>query len=138
PKLNAGEKMELWAFRSFEDYRRYCIEKKAEDHLNAAGFATSDSLVVAGWNKTRNDQQFLQTMSHEAAHLFFFRVAPAARPASWFAEGMATAFEGFSWDGKAWSFNFVSDSRLPFVRDAMKAGRQIPLADLLSGDALAL
>jgi hypothetical protein len=94
--------------------------------------------VVVGWDKTGNQHQFLQTMVHEAAHLYFFRVAPGAQPPSWYAEGMATYFEGFDWDGKTYKFNFISDSRVPFVRDAMKGGRHIPLKDLLSGNALQL
>ncbi|KAF0242575.1 MAG: hypothetical protein FD180_3843 [Planctomycetota bacterium] len=138
PGIPGGEKMELFAFRTFEDYRRYCLEEKAEGQLNAAGFASSDSNTVAGWNRTHNQQQFLQTMTHEAAHLFWFRVAPGAKAPSWFAEGMATAFEGFTWDGKTYTFNFVSESRLPFARDAMKAGRHLPLADVIAGDALTL
>ena len=138
PKLPGKEKMTLYAFRSYEDYRKYCVENKGEAQLNAAGYAISSSNVVVGWNKTSNRQQFLQTMVHEAAHLYFFRVAPSARPQSWFAEGMATYFEGFGWDGKTYKFNFVSESRLPFVRDAMKGGRHIPLKDLLGGDALTL
>lgn len=138
PKLTGKDKMTLHAYRSYEDYRQYCVENKAEDQLNAAGFARSDSNIVVGWNKTGNARQFLQTMAHEAAHLYFFRVAPAARPTSWYAEGMATYFEGFQWDGKAYVFSFISDSRLPFARDAMKGGRHIPLKDLLDGNALQL
>ncbi len=138
PKLPGSEKMTLWAFKAFEDYRRHCVETKAEDHLNAAGFARSDSNVVVGWNKTMNERQFLETMVHEAAHLYYYRVAGSARPASWFAEAMATYFEGFAWDGKSYRFSFVSESRLPFVRDAMKRGQHIPLAEMLGGDALTL
>jgi tetratricopeptide (TPR) repeat protein len=132
------EKAELFAFRSYEDYRRHCLERNAADRLNAAGFATSDSNVVCGWNKTRDDRHFLQTMSHELAHLFWFRVSPAARTPSWLAEGMATAFEGFQWDGRGYRFTFVSESRLPIVRAAAKAGRHIPLKEALEADALAL
>jgi tetratricopeptide (TPR) repeat protein len=138
PRLPAKEKMTLFAFRTYEDYRRHCVETKAEGHLNAAGFATSDSNVVVGWNKTSNRQQFLQTMVHEAAHLYYFRVAPAARAASWHAEGMATYFEGFDWDGRGWKFGGVPEGRLPYARRAMLEGKHIPLADLLKGDALAL
>ncbi|MCC6740298.1 MAG: tetratricopeptide repeat protein [Planctomycetia bacterium] len=138
PKLPGKEKMTLYAYRTYEDYRKYCVETKAEDHLNAAGFARSDSNVVVGWNKTNNRQQFLQTMVHEAAHLYFFRVASGARPPSWYAEAMATYFEGFNWDGKTYRFTYVSESRLPFVRDAMKGGRHIALKDMLGGDALQL
>ncbi len=138
PKLGSKEKMTLFAFRSFEDYRKFCIEQKAEDHLAAAGFATSDSLTVAGWNRTGNRQQFLQTMVHEAAHLYWFRIAPGAKAPSWYAEGMATYFEGFGWTGAKYAFNHVAEARLPFVREAMKAGRHMPIKELIAGDALAL
>jgi tetratricopeptide (TPR) repeat protein len=137
PKAGA-ERMTLYAFRTFEDYRKHCVETKSEEHLSAAGFARSDSNVVAGWNKTGNRQQFLQTMVHEAAHLYWFRVSPMARAPSWMSEGMATYFEGFSWDGKAYRFNHVSESRLPFVRDAMKSGRHMSFPDMFAADALAL
>ncbi|NUN49384.1 MAG: hypothetical protein HUU15_11210, partial [Candidatus Brocadiae bacterium] len=138
PKLPKGEKLTLFAFRAYEDYRRHCIEQKAEDFLAAAGFARSDSNTVAGWNKTGNTQQFLQTMVHEAAHLYYFRVAPAGRPASWYSEGLASQLEGFRWDGKAYRFNGISEGRLPFARDAMKSGTHIPLEELFGGNALAL
>ncbi len=138
PKLGSKDKMTLFAFRTWEDYRRHCVAEKAEDHLAAAGFAKSDSLVACGWNKTGNARQFLQTMVHEAAHLYYFRAVPTARPKSWYAEAMATWFEGFEFDGKAWKFGTASESRLPFVRDAMKAGRHIPLKDIFDGQALAL
>ncbi|MCC6740300.1 MAG: DUF1570 domain-containing protein [Planctomycetia bacterium] len=138
PRLPGKEKMTLHAYRTYEDYRKYCVENRQEDHLNAAGFARSDSNVVVGWDKTGNKHQFLQTMVHEAAHLYFFRVTPGVQVPSWYAEGMATYFEGFDWDGKTYRFDFVSDSRVPFVRDAMKGGRHIPLKDLIAGDALQL
>ncbi|MEK7469921.1 MAG: hypothetical protein AAB074_21340 [Planctomycetota bacterium] len=138
PKPAGGETMTLYAFRTYEDYRRYCVETKTENHLGAAGFAKSDSNTVAGWNKTSNRQQFLQTMVHEMSHLYFFRVSPLARAPSWYAESMATYFEGFNWEGKSYKFTYVSEGRLPFVRDAMKGKRHIPLKDVLAGDALQL
>ena len=137
-KLPGKDKLTLYAFRDYEDYRRYCVETKSEDYLGAAGFAKSDSTIAVGWNKTSNRQQFLQTMVHEAAHLYYSRCAPAAKPASWYAEAMATYFEGFEWDGKAWKFGAASEGRLPFVRSAMKEGTHIPLADLLGGEAIKL
>jgi tetratricopeptide (TPR) repeat protein len=138
PKLTAGEKMTLYAFRTYEDYRKYCVDNNAEGQLGGAGFATSASNVVVGWNKTSNLQQFLQTMVHEAAHLYYFRVAHRARAPSWHAEGLATYFEGFSWDGKSWRFHHVSDSRLAFAQRAMKEGSHIPLDEMFKADALAL
>ncbi len=138
PSLPSGQKMTLYAFANFEDYRRYCVEQKAEDQLQASGFARSNSNVVAGWNKTGNTQQFLQTMSHEAAHLFYYRVAPSARPPSWYAEGLATQLEGFGWDGARYVFDRVSLSRLPFLKQAARAAELFTIDQLLTGDALQL
>ncbi|MBI2922949.1 MAG: DUF1570 domain-containing protein [Planctomycetes bacterium] len=137
PKLGK-EKMTLFAFGTYEDYRKYCVEKKAEESLNAAGFASSDSNVVVGWNKTGSLWQLLQTMTHEAAHLYYYRIcSPAAIP-SWHAEGMATYFEGFKGAGASWKFNYISESRLAFAREAMLDKKQIPLVELMAGDALKL
>ncbi len=138
PTLPGKERMTLYAFGTYEDYRRHCTETKHEAQLQAAGFASSDSNVVAGWDKTDNRQQFLQTMSHEAAHLYYFRIAPSARPPSWYAEGLATQLEGFQWDGKEYAFDRLSSSRVPFIRQAVDAKKHFPLADLFRGDALAL
>ncbi|KAF0245359.1 MAG: hypothetical protein FD180_1674 [Planctomycetota bacterium] len=137
PKLGK-EKMTLFAFRAYEDYRRYCVEKKAEEHLNAAGFASSDSNVVVGWNKTGSLWQLLQTMTHEAAHLFYFRICSPSSIPSWHAEGMATYFEGFKGAGASWKFNYISESRLAFAREAMLDKKQISLAELMAADALKL
>ncbi|MEK7466696.1 MAG: DUF1570 domain-containing protein [Planctomycetota bacterium] len=138
PSLPVGSKMELWAFREYEDYRRHCAENKAEAQLNAAGFATSETNVVVGWNKTGNEQLFLQTMVHEAAHLYYFRVAAPSSLPSWHAEGMATYFEGFEHAADGWKFGTLASGRIDLARDAMKSGTHLPLADLLAGDALAL
>ncbi|NUN50724.1 MAG: hypothetical protein HUU15_18100, partial [Candidatus Brocadiae bacterium] len=136
PKLK--EKVAVLAFRTFEDWRTWCRDNRQEASLNAAGLARSDAGTVAGWNKSRNEQQFLQTMVHETAHLFWNRLAPAARTPSWYAEGMATEFEGFDWTGKEWRWDHVADTRVAFIRGAVKGRRQLPLQDLFGGDALAL
>lgn len=138
PKLSGNQRMTLYAFATFEDYRKYCADNKCEDHLQAAGFARSDSLTVVGWDKTSNQQMFLQTMAHEAAHLYYFRIAAAARPPSWYAEAMATQLEGFYWDGKAYVYDRVSQSRLPFIQQAVRGERHLKLDELLGGDALKL
>ncbi|KAF0244588.1 MAG: hypothetical protein FD180_2406 [Planctomycetota bacterium] len=138
PSLPKSEKMTLYAYRSYEDYRKYCVDNNAQDCLNAAGFARSNSTTVVGWNKVGSTKTLLQTMAHEAAHLYYYQVCPGSRAPSWLAEGMATYFEGFRWTGKAFTYNFVSDIRLPFVRDAMKKGTHLPLATVLESDALTL
>ncbi len=138
PRLPGRERMTLWAFARFEDYRAYCVEHKCEDHLQAAGFARSDSNVVVGWDKTESLQQFLQTMAHEAAHLYYFRVRPAGRPPSWYTEGMATQLEGFTWKGSEYAFDRVSASRLPFLKESIRKSRLLPLDQLLAGNALSL
>ncbi|MBI2922894.1 MAG: DUF1570 domain-containing protein [Planctomycetes bacterium] len=135
PRLPKDEKMTLHAFRTFEDYRRHCVENHAEAQLNAAGFASSNSNVVVGWNMTGNLKLFLETMVHEAAHLYYYRTATVARQPSWYMEAMATYFEGFQGSTGSWKFTFLNDSRTALARTALSGSGFIPLKDLLSGDA---
>ncbi len=138
PSMGPKERMTLWAFSGYEDYRRYCVEHGTEAELQAAGFAVSNSTVVGGGNKTGDTAEFLATMAHEAAHLYYFRIAEASGAPSWYAEGMATQFEGFRWAGSKYVYDRLSRSRLPFLRRAIEQGRLLPLDQVVSGDALTL
>ena len=138
PKLGKDEKLTMYAFRGFNDYRRYCAERKADKSLNASGFASPDSPVVAGWNKTGNVQIFLKTMVHEAAHLYYFRIASSAGLKSWHSEGLATYFEGFQRKDGKWAFTYVNTERLAFAKRAFSEGTAFSLKDLMAADALTL
>jgi tetratricopeptide (TPR) repeat protein len=139
PKLPGDEKMSLYAFGTYEDYRKWCVDHKSENYLNAAGFATSGSNVVVGWNKTGNFKLFLQTMAHEAAHLYYYRTSSTASLPSWYAEAMASYFEGFQGASGAWKYTWVNESRSALAKSALAGGNNfIPLKALLGGDALAL
>ncbi len=138
PKLGKDEKFTLYAFGSFNDYRRYCAERKADTSLNASGFATSDSPVVAGWNKTGNHQIFLKTMIHEAAHFYYFRTSTPTGLKSWHAEGLATWFEGFQRKDGKWLFTYANTERLVFAKRAFSEGTAFTLKDLMAADGLAL
>ncbi len=138
PKLAGKERMTLYAYATYEDYKKYCVENHAEAELQAAGFAISSSNVVVGWDKATNQQSFLATMAHESAHLYYFRVAPNANIASWYAEGMATQFEGFHWDGKTYVYDRRSQMRVPFAREAASGKSGLPLEQVIGGDALTL
>ena len=135
PKLDKGEKMLLNAYRDFEDYRRYCVERKAESMINAAGFAQADSKTVVGWNKTGSLRHFLQTMVHEAAHLYYWRAVGFSDPPSWLAEAMATWFEGFEWTGKEWVFTWNNPERQQFARDCALANTHVPFAQIAKTEA---
>lgn len=138
PELKKGEKMAVYAYRSFEDYRKYCVENKATDHLNAAGFARSDSNVVVGYDKMQNTQMLLRTMVHEAAHLYYFRVRPWGRAPSWYAEGMASYFEGFQWRENRWQFDFQNATRVSFIKKALHEGKLIPWKEFFDAEAVYL
>ncbi|MEK7469875.1 MAG: tetratricopeptide repeat protein [Planctomycetota bacterium] len=138
PKLAKDEKLTLYAFGGFNDYRRHCAERKADSNINAAGFATSDSPVVAGWNKTGNHQNFLKTMVHEAAHLYYFRTSTPTGLKSWHAEGLATYFEGFQRKDGKWLFTYANTERLAFAKRAFSDGSALSLKDLMAADALVL
>ncbi|GEM_PF-2900099 len=138
PKLPGKEKMTLYAFGSYEDYRKYCVETHMEAQLQAAGFASSGSNIVVGWDKTDDEQTFLETMAHEAAHLYYFRAVQIGSSASWYLEGMAAQFEGFRDTAGEYAFDRRSKTRISFLKQAVAASRHIPLDQLVAGDALTL
>lgn len=129
-----GKPMEVYAFRSFEDYRNFCIAQKAENLIPAGGHTNAFKNYASGYSKS-GDKELLNTMLHEGAHLFYGRTWGDLSP-SWWHEGMATYFEGFTWDKKKLAFHHVSGYRLPWVKQAFQKGQYLPLAELLQGDAI--
>lgn len=127
-------KMNMLAFRTFEDYRRYCIETKAEAYLQALGFANPATNVCCGYKKFGTDDM-IGTMVHEGAHLFHDRAYNGISP-SWYHEGHATYFEGFIWDGTTLTFNWRPGNRIYWLKEAHRKDRLIPMMDIMKGDAL--
>ncbi|MBI3097777.1 MAG: hypothetical protein HYY93_05960, partial [Planctomycetes bacterium] len=127
-------KMTMLAFRTFEDYRRYCIETKAEAYLQALGFANPATNVCCGYKKFGTDDM-IGTMIHEGAHLFHDRAHNGMSP-SWYHEGHATYFEGFVWDGTTLTFNWRPGNRIYWLKEAYRKDRLIPMGDIMRGDAL--
>ncbi|MBI3272602.1 MAG: hypothetical protein HYZ53_26670 [Planctomycetes bacterium] len=134
-KEPGGKKMNIYAFRTFEDFRNFCIQEKQEGSLRAHGFAIAARNYGCGYDALKTKDSFLSTMVHEGCHLFYGRSNPASDAPSWYHEGMATNFEGYTWDGKKLTFTFISPWRLPWVKPAFKSGNYLPLAEFLDGDA---
>ncbi|MBI5366866.1 MAG: hypothetical protein HZA54_07500, partial [Planctomycetes bacterium] len=134
-KEPSGKKMNVYAFRTFEDYRNWCIKEKAEAQLRAHGYAIGARNYCCGYDALKSKDSFLSTMVHEGCHLFYARAYPGSDAPSWYHEGMATNFEGYTWDGKKLALNFVSKWRLPWIKQALKTGNYMPLAQFLDGDA---
>jgi len=103
-----ARRLQAFAFRSYEDYRACCVDSQAQTHLNAAGFARRDAALAAGWNKTGNRRQFLQTMLHEAAHLFYALSFPDAKPPSFHAECWALHYFLARTDNTAWRDGYAA------------------------------
>ncbi|MBI5366374.1 MAG: hypothetical protein HZA54_05020 [Planctomycetes bacterium] len=131
----AGKPMQISAFRTFEDYRNFCIEQKAEALIPAAGHTNAGKNYASGYSKS-GDKELLATMIHEGAHLFYGRTWSDLSP-SWYHEGMATFFEGYTWDKKKLVFHHVSPYRLSWLKPAFQKNQYLPLAELLQGDAIA-
>lgn len=138
PKLQKDEKMDLYAFGTYEDYRKFCVEKKAEQFLNAAGFAQDTTGIGAGWDKLDNKSFFLETMVHEAAHLYYYEISSNRRTPSWLDEAMATYFEGFERNGLEWRFSTIVKNRAWLARQALEKNELIPLSEFLKLDAATL
>lgn len=126
----------LYAFRTFEDYRNYCIQTKNEDHLKAEGFAVSSTNIGCGWMSSKRPQDLLWTMVHEGAHLYYFKAFPRSRAPSWYAEAVATQFEGYQWSftDKSIKFSFLS-KRLTGLKVYIGRKRTFPLLEFFKNDA---
>ncbi len=127
----------LYAFRTFEDYRRFCIESGNPSLVRAGGFATKQDNRAVGWKRFDNDQ-LLSTMIHEGAHLYMYNAHPNTSTPSWMAEGIATQFEGYEWDGKKLIMHHRSPNRLPWVKRKFLEGNTFTIEELIQGQALQL
>jgi pSer/pThr/pTyr-binding forkhead associated (FHA) protein len=128
-------RMNVYAFRSYEDYRTYCLKTGNSAQLRAGGFATNMGNLAVGWMRDE-PKHILATMIHEGAHLYHYNAYPNHHAPSWFAEGVATQFEGYEWDGKVLKVNFISSERLRWLQRAFLRNQYIPIRDLLDGNAL--
>lgn len=136
PPPSSGKPMRLLAFRTYEDYRAYCERTNNLAALNAAGFAPSEPGTACGYDKLKDEATLLETMVHEAAHLYFVQAYPAARPPSWLAEGMATYFEGFDVDAHAHlTFHHRPKSRAAGFAQALADRRALKLDEMLASNA---
>jgi hypothetical protein len=129
--------MTLYAFRSYEDYRGYCLSTDNSSHLRAGGFATNQGNIAVGWMRD-DEHHLLFTMIHEGAHLFHYNAYPSQSGVSWFNEAIATQFEGFAWDGKTLKVHFISAERLGWLKRAFSSNQYMSLSDMLAGNALEL
>jgi hypothetical protein len=122
------------AFKRFEDYRAYCQRIGAAGQLMAAGFSPSEPRTCCGWDQSKDRNELLRTMIHEACHLYFDE-AHGDVP-SWVAEGMATYFEGFDADGTGrLKFHHRPSGRLRMLRSTIGTRDQLLLADLTQLEA---
>jgi pSer/pThr/pTyr-binding forkhead associated (FHA) protein len=129
------KRMTLYAFRTYEDYRNYCLQTNNQGQVRAGGFASSKTNIGCGY--TRDDNKtLLNTMIHEGAHLFHYNACPNSRPPSWFAEAIATQFEGYEWDGQKLKVHYISPSRLPWLQRSLRQAKYIPLTDMVKGSSL--
>lgn len=128
-------KMNVYAFRSYEDYRSHCLSTKNESELRAFGFATNKGNLAVGYLRDTPKSLF-ETMAHEGAHLYHYNACPTCHPLpSFFAEAMATQFEGYNWDGKNFKVDFLAKNRLRWLQRCFLRNQYIPLKELFQSDA---
>lgn len=131
------KQMTVYAFRTYEDYRNFCIKNNTTGQLRAGGFAHSQLNTGVAWMRV-DTKQIMEVLIHEGAHLFQFNACPKLRAPSWYAEAIATQFEGFTWDGKNLVVTNLAKSRLAWVQNKIKNKQYIPLADLWGKNGLEL
>ncbi len=133
--LPAKKRMKIYAFKNYEDYREYCLSSGNASQLRAGGFATSRDLIGVAWMRN-STKDLMEKMIHEGAHLYHFNSCPNLNAPSWFAEAVATQFEGYQWDGKKLTVDCLSRSRLLWLQRKMLDKRHIPIDKMMQGDAL--
>ena len=124
-------RMRIYAFRTYEDYRDYCLKTGNDNMLRAGGFASSKDSTGCGWSRN-NTRSLLSTMIHEGAHLFHYQCAPRTRLPCWFAEAVATQFEGHHWDGKNLKVDYISRPRLVWLKRAFANNNTLDLKDVMT------
>ncbi len=126
-------KMKMYIFKGFEDYREFCTKNNCEQFIVAGGFSNSSQNYCCGYMRGGlSVQSCLSVVLHEAAHLFHDRTFFVATP-SWYAEGVATYFEGGKWYGSQYVHDPISYSRLFFLKNAFSKNTHKPLADVVGG-----
>lgn len=135
--IDARRRMTLFAFKGYEDYRKFCIDTGQQNSLRAGGFAHPGMNVGVGWKRNSN-AQLLNTMIHEGGHLFQFNAYPRSSSPSWLSEAIATQFEGFTWNRqtKKLSFDFVSQQRLSWIKRNILRKDYFSIPDLIQGRAI--
>lgn len=129
------EKLRLFVFKNYEGYRNYCLKNNNAAQLKAGGFASSGTNAAAFWFRSGKMDLFRTTI-HEGAHLFHYNAYKRLRIPSWFAEGVATQFEGFEWDGRNLKINYISENRLIWLKRAFVNRKTLSLEELVTGNAL--
>lgn len=130
--------LRFYAFRTFEDYQRYCQENNYNNLLGAAGFALPHKNICVGYNKGNTLSSFYSTMVHEGSHLFYGRVHRTMTP-SWYAEAMSTFHEAHAWkDGSKKELLTGTWNRMRYygLRWVIRDGHYTPYAKLMVGNAL--
>ncbi|MDQ7780297.1 MAG: hypothetical protein RDV41_11425, partial [Planctomycetota bacterium] len=130
-------KMNMYVFKNFEDYREFCQKNGYEQYLVAGGFASPGQNFCCGYIRGgMTVQNCLSVVLHEAAHLFHDRAFRVPTP-SWYAEGLATYFEGGRWYGDKYAHDPISLSRLFYLKQAFEKDKYKSLSEIVSGSAFA-
>lgn len=129
-------RMNIYACRTYDDYRDYCMKNGYSGQLNAGGFAASKDNLGIGWLR-ESTAELLSVMIHEGAHLYQYNACPRCQAPSWFMESIATQFEGFQWDGKKRDLNMTFLSpRLSWLQRELNGKTYFAIPDLMEGKAM--
>jgi hypothetical protein len=128
-----GNRMTMYVFGNYEDYRAYCLKNGDAASLQANGFVSNKDKIAVLW--LSSPQRVFGTALHEGFHMFEQHTYPDSRIPSWFAEARATQFEGYEWDGAKLEVHFIEPLRLHYLRAAFLEDELIPTAQLVLGDA---
>lgn len=138
------QRIEIYAFRTFEDYKNYCINEGYNKQIKAGGFAESKNYRGVGYKRIQNDSkeafdELWRTLIHEGTHVYHFLVAPKLQDApSWYMESISTQFEGHYWDGKTLKVDHISKSRYNWIKTKLQSKEHMAWNDLFNSNSTTL
>lgn len=143
-KKKINQRIEIYAFRTFEDYQNYCINEGCQNLIKAGGFAENKNYRGVGYKRIQDNtkqafDELWRTLIHEGTHVYHYLVAPKLNnPPTWYMESISTQFEGHSWDGKTLKVDHISKSRYNWIKTKLQNQQYMSWNDLFNNDSITL
>jgi len=135
PDKAAAQKAEVIIFENRADFQKYAARLRATPRKDTLGFfrcASDGSSQIVTYKRRTSEFHTLSTLYHEATHQFIMMAVGRTNPPPlWVNEGLAVYFEGSRMRNGTLKTGVIPRKRLILLRNALRTGKYIRLADLV-------